>query len=130
VYNWFQAGTNDWDGYQYLHLKTNLSSGANGNVDHTMSLFYGRLYSYSSSYIREGHYGWHNWSGTLYNPVTTGNFWAGGYSSSDGYVVLIVALGGGSYIGMNIDWHQSYPYGFRDRIVTSYNHSNSASALY
>jgi hypothetical protein len=130
VYNWFQAGTNDWDGYQYLHLKTNLSSGANGNVDHTMSLFYGRLYSYSSSYIREGHYGWHNWSGTLYNPVSTGNFWAGGYSSSDGYVVLIVALGGGSYIGMNIDWHQSYPYGFRDRIVTSYNHSNSASALY
>jgi len=130
IYNWFQAGSNDWDGYQYLHLKTNMSSGAGGNVDHTMSLFYGRLYSYSSAYIREGHYGFHNWSGTLYNPVTTGNFWTGGYSSSDGYVVLIVALGGGSYLGINIDWHQSYPYTFRDRIVTSYNHSNSASALY
>jgi hypothetical protein len=130
VYNWFQVGTNNWDGFQYLHLKTNMSSGANGNVDHTMSLFTGRLYSYSSAYIREGSFGFHNWSGVLYNPVLTGNFWAGGYSSSDGFVVLIVALGGGSYFGVNIDWHQSYPYGFRDRIVTSYNHSNSSSALY
>ena len=130
VYNWFQAGTNSWDGYQYLHLKTNMSSGANGNVDHTMSLFTGRLYSYSSAYIREGSFGFHNWSGGIYNPVLTGNFWAGAYGSSDGYVVLIVALGGGSYMGLNIDWHQSYPYGFRDRIVTSYNHSNSSASLY
>jgi len=130
VYNWYQNGSNDWDGYQYLHLKTNLSSGANGNVDHTMSLFYGRLYSYSSAYIREGHYGFHNWSGTLYNPVSTGNFWSGGYSSSDGFVVLVVALGGGSYIGINIDWHQSYPYGFRDRTVTAVSRSNSGSGVY
>jgi hypothetical protein len=130
VYNWYQNGTNDWDGYQYLHLKTNLSSGANGNVDHTMSLFYGRLYSYSSAYIREGHYGFHNWSGALYNPVTTGNFWSGGYSSSDGYVVLVVALGGGTYFGINIDWHQSYPYGFRDRSVTAVSRSNSSSGVY
>jgi hypothetical protein len=130
VYNWWQAGSNDWDGYQYLHLKTNLSSGASGNVDHTMSLFYGRLYSYSSAYIREGHYGFHNWSGALYNPVSTGNFWSGGYSSSDGFVVLVVALGGGSYIGINIDWHQSYPYGFRDRTVTTYSRSNSATGVY
>jgi len=130
VYSWFQAGTNSWDGYQYLHLKTNMSSGASGNVDHTMSLFTGRLYSYSSAYIREGSFGFHNWSGVLYNPVLTGNFFAGGYGSSDGYVVLIVALGGGSYMGVNIDWHQSYPYGFRDRIVTSYNHSNSSASLY
>ena len=130
VYNWYQNGTNDWDGYQYLHLKTNLSSGASGNVDHTMSLFYGRLYSYSSAYIREGHYGFHNWSGALYNPVTTGNFWSGGYSSSDGFVVLVVALGGGTYFGINIDWHQSYPYGFRDRTVTAVSRSNSSSGVY
>lgn len=130
IYSWWQAGSNDWDGYQYLHLKTNLNSGASGNVDHTMSLFYGRLYSYSSAYIREGHYGFHNWSGTLYNPVSTGNFWSGGYSSSDGFVVLVVALGGGSYLGINIDWHQSYPYGFRDRTVTAYSRSNSATGVY
>jgi len=130
IYNWYQNGTNDWDGKAFLHLKTNMSSGASGNVDHTMSLFYGRLYSYSSAYIREGHYGFHNWSGTMYNPVTTGNFWSGGYSSSDGFVVLVVALGSGSYFGVTIDWHQSYPYTFRDRSVTAVSSSNSSSGVY
>jgi hypothetical protein len=130
VYSWYQSGTNAWDNFSFLHLKTNMSSGANGNVDHTMSLFTGRLYSYSSAYIREGSFGFHNWSGTLYNPVTTGNFWSGGYSSSDGFVVLVVAIGPGSYVGMTIDWHQSYPYGFRDRIVTAVSPSNSSSGVY
>ena len=130
VYSWYQGGGNSWDGYQYLHLKTNLSSGASGNVDHTMSTFYGRLYSYSSAYIREGHFGFHNWSGTLYNQVSTGNFWSGGYSSSDGYVVLVVAIGGGSYIGVTIDWFQAYAYGFRDRYVTNATPSNSASGVF
>jgi hypothetical protein len=130
IYNWYQNGTNSWDGFAFLHLKTNMSSGASGNVDYTMSLFTGRLYSYSSQYIREGSFGFHNWSGTIYNPVITGNFWSGGYSSSDGFVVLVVALGSGTYFGISIDWHQSYPYDFRNRIVTAATASNSGSGVF
>ena len=131
IYSWFVAGTNDWDGYQYLHLKTNMWGGASpyGQRDYTMSLFYGRLYSYSA-YVREGYYGFHNWSGSLYNTASSGNFWGGGYISSDGYVVLIVALGGGNYMGVTIDWFQAYGYPFRSSVVTAYSPSNSTSAVY
>ena len=131
IYNWYQSGTNSWDGYQYLHLKTTLWGGGGGsNSQPTMSMFSAKLYSYSSAYIREGNLAFHNWSGTIYAPVTTGTVWYGAYVSSDGYVVLIIALGGGSYQGVHIDWHQSFGYGFQDRTVSSTNYSNSASALY
>jgi hypothetical protein len=102
----------------------------NGNIDYTMSLFYGRLYSYSSNYVREGHLGFHNWSGIIYNPSTNGTFWSGGYTSSDGYVVLVVALGGGSYLGVTIDWHQAYGYPLLNRVVTAATASNSGSGVF
>jgi hypothetical protein len=95
-----------------------------------MSLFSGKLYSYSSAYIREGNIGFHNWSGTLYNVTTTGTFWSGGYTSSDGYVVLVVALGGGTYFGISIDWHQAYGYPVRSSIVSNVSPSNSSSGVY
>lgn len=131
IYSWFTAGTNDWDGYQYLHLKTNMWAGGspNGNVDYTMSLFYGRMYSYTA-YVREGYFGFHNWSGTFFSPATSGNFWQGGYTSTDGYVVLVVALGGGNYMGVSIDWYQAYGYPFRSSVVTGYSPSNSTSGVY
>ena len=130
IYNWYQSGTNSWDGYQYLHLKTGLYGGAAGNSMPTMSLFYARLYSYSSAYVREGHYGFHNWSGTIYNPSSSGTIWSGAYMSTDGYVVLVVALGGGSYMGVNVDYHQSFGYPFQDKYVSGATASNSSSGVY
>jgi hypothetical protein len=131
IYNWYQSGTNSWDGYQYLHLKTTLWGGGGGsNSQPTMSMFSAKLYSYSSAYIREGNLAFHNWSGSIYNQVTTGTIWYGAYVSSDGYVTLILALGGGSYHGVHIDWHQSFGYGFQDRYVSSTAYTNTASSLY
>jgi hypothetical protein len=132
IYNWYQAGTNSWDGFVYLHLKTDIWAGGspNGNTEYTMSLFYGRLYSYSSAYVREGHFGFHNWSGGIYQSATNGTFWSGGYTSSDGYVVLVVALGQGTYMGITIDWHQAYGYPLVQRTVTASSPSNSGSGVY
>ena len=131
IYNWYQSGTNSWDGYQYLHLKTTLWGGGGGsNSQPTMSMFSAKLYSYSSAYIREGNLAFHNWSGSIYSPATTGTIWYGAYVSSDGYVTLILALGGGSYQGVHIDWHQSFGYGFQDRYVSSTAYTNTASSLY
>jgi hypothetical protein len=132
IYNWYQAGTNSWDGFQFLHLKTDMWAGGapNGNTEYTMSLFYGRLYSYSSAYVREGHFGFHNWSGGIYQSATNGTFWSGGYTSSDGYVVLVVALGQGTYMGITIDWHQAYGYPLVQRTVTASSPSNSATGVY
>jgi hypothetical protein len=132
IYSWYQAGTNSWDGFQFLHLKTNMWAGGspNGNIEYTMSLFYGRLYSYSSAYVREGHFGFHNWSGGIYQSATNGTFWSGGYTSSDGYVVLVVALGGGTYFGVTIDWHQAYGYPLVQKVVTAATPSNNGSGVF
>jgi hypothetical protein len=131
IYNWYQSGTNSWDGYQYLHLKTTLWGGGGGvNSQPTMSMFSAKLYSYSSAYIREGNLAFHNWSGSIYAATTTGTIWYGAYVSSDGYVTLILALGGGSYHGVHIDWHQSFGYGFQDRYVSATAYTNTASSLY
>jgi hypothetical protein len=132
IYSWYQAGTNSWDGFQFLHLKTNMWAGGspNGNIDYTMSLFYGRLYSYSSNYVREGHFGFHNWSGLIYAPSTSGTFWSGGYTSSDGFVVLVVALGGGTYFGVTIDWYQAFGYPLVQKTVTAATPSNSGSGVF
>jgi len=132
IYNWFQAGTNDWDGYAFLHLKTNMWAGGspNGNIHYTMSLFHAKLYSYSSPYVKEGNMGFHNWSGTHYSIATSGNVWTTAYTSSDGYTVLVISLGSGSYMGVTIDWHQAYGYPFQDKSVTTYARSNSSSGVY
>lgn len=132
IYNWYQAGTNAWDGYAHLHLKTNMWAGGspNGNIHYTMSLFHAKLYSYSSPYIREGNIGFHNWSGVHYSLVTTGNIWTTAYTSSDGYTVLVIALGSGTYFGVTVDWHQAYGYPFQDKIVTAVSPSNSSSGVY
>jgi hypothetical protein len=132
IYNWYQAGTNSWDGFQFLHLKTNMWAGGspNGNTEYTMSLFYGRLYSYSSAFIREGHFGFHNWSGGFAQPTTNGTFWSGGYTSSDGFVVLVVAIGGGTYLGVTIDWHQAFGYPLVQRTVTAATPSNSSTGVF
>ena len=94
-----------------------------------MSLFYGRYYSYSAE-IREGHLGFHNWSGSFYNTASTGNFWNSPYMSSDGYVVLIVNINGGNHLGITIDWHQAYPYPLRTSVVTSVSASSGTAAVY
>ncbi len=130
IYNWYQSGTNAWDGYAYLHLKTNMNAGGAGNIHYTMSLFYARLYSYSSAYIREGSIGFHNWSGSIYNIATTGNVWYNAYTSSDGFVVLSMSIGSGTYIGVSVDWHQAYGYPFQDKVVTNVSPSNSATGVY
>jgi hypothetical protein len=95
-----------------------------------MSLFYARLYSYSSNYIREGSIGFHNWSGNIYNLSTTGNIFYNAYVSSDGFVVLSLTIGSGSYIGVTVDWHQAYGYPFQDKVVTAASASNSATGVY
>ena len=132
TYAWYQGGTNSWDGYAYLHLKTNMWAGGSpsGNIHYTMSLFYCRLYSYSSNYIREGHIAFHNWSGSIYSLTTTGTAWSNAYVSSDGYVVLVVALGSGTYFGVTVDWHQAFGYPFQDKYVTATSPSNSTSGAY
>jgi hypothetical protein len=130
IYSWYQSGTNAWDGYAYLHLKTNMNAGGAGNIHYTMSLFYARLYSYSSNYIREGSIGFHNWSGSIYNLSTTGNIFYNAYTSSDGFVVLSLTIGSGSYMGVTVDWHQAYGYPFQDKIVTAASPSNSATGVY
>ena len=102
----------------------------NGNIHYTMSLFSCKLYSYSSPYIREGNLGFHNWSGSHYSVATSGNAWTTAYTSSDGYTVLVIALGSGSYMGVTVDWHQAYGYPFQDKSVTTYARSQSASGVY
>ena len=51
------------------------------------------------------------------------------YTSSDGYVVLVVNTGT-NYPGITIDWHQAYPYSFRNVGVTSYASSSSSGGVY
>jgi hypothetical protein len=129
IYGWFQSGTNSWDGFTYLHLKTNISAGLGGNIHYTMSLFYARLYSYTGQ-IKEGHIGFHNWDGAFYAPATTGNIWAGPYRSSDGFIVLVLTISSSSHVGVTVDWHQAFPYPFVDKVVTAFSGSNSTSGVY
>jgi hypothetical protein len=117
-YNWYQGY---WTGNStYWHMKTNLWGGGspNGNIQYTMSLFKGYLYSYGDASIREGAYGFHNWVGTIYNPSSTGNLFTTVYVSSDGYIVLVVPSCSGE-TGITIDWHQAYGYPFAEAQVTA-----------
>jgi hypothetical protein len=116
VYNWYQAG---WQGNgTYWHMKTNMSAGGAGNIQYTMSLFKGYMYSYSDPSVREGAYGFHNWSGVIYNAASTGNLFTTVYISSDGFVVLVIPSGNGE-TGVTIDWHQAFGYPFVEAIVTN-----------
>jgi hypothetical protein len=116
IYNWYQYY---WTGNStYWHMKTNMSAGGGGNTMYTMSLFKGYFYSYGSTSSLEGTYGFHNWSGTIYNPAVTGNLFTTVYVSSDGYVVLVIPSGSGE-TGVTIDWHQAYAYPFVEAQVTA-----------
>jgi hypothetical protein len=116
IYNWYQGY---WTGNStYWHMKTNMSAGGGGNTMYTMSLFKGYFYSYGSTSSLEGTYGFHNWSGTIYNPAATGNLFTTVYVSSDGYVVLVIPSGSGE-TGVTIDWHQAYAYPFVEAQVTA-----------
>ena len=116
-YNWYQGS---WVGNStYWHMKTSMWAGGspNGNIQYTMSLFKGFYYSYSAS-ILEGAVGFHNWAGTIYALKTTGNLFSNVYTSSDGYVVLVIPSGDGE-TGVTIDWHQAYGYPFVSAQVTA-----------
>ena len=116
VYNWYQAG---WQGNgTYWHMKTNMSAGGSGNIQYTMSLFKGYMYSYADASLREGAYGFHNWSGVIYNAASTGNLFTTVYISSDGFVVLVIPSGNGE-TGVTIDWHQAFSYPFVEAVVTN-----------
>jgi hypothetical protein len=116
-YNWYQGS---WVGNgTYWHIKTGMWGGGSpsGNIQYTMSLFKGFYYSYSGS-ILEGAVGFHNWAGTIYALKTTGNLFSNVYTSSDGYVVLVIPSGDGE-TGVTIDWHQAYGYPFVSAQVTA-----------
>lgn len=129
-YNWFQWGGNP--STSYLHIKTGLASGSVSNTNPTMSLFHIKGYNYNAETI-DTLIGFHNWSGSPYQLVITNNGTrAAGlspYSSSDGYVVLVVDTGT-NYPGITIDWHQAYAYNFVDVGVLNYTSSSSTSGVY
>lgn len=129
IHSWYEATPPD--GIQYWHMKTNMWGGGSpsGNVDYTMSLFKGYFYTYSAA-VREGMVGFHNWSGSIYNTAANGNLFGTPYVSSDGYVVLVAIIGGGSYNSLTIDWYQAYEYPFRDKTVTAASGSSSSSGVY
>jgi hypothetical protein len=125
-YNWYQAG---WQGNStYWHMKTSMYGGATGNTMYTMSLFKGYMYSYEGS-VREGSYGFHNWSNVIYNPAATGNLFTTVYNSSDGYVVLVIPSGSGE-TGVTIDWHQAFGYPFVTAQVTAAGLHGSTTGKY
>ena len=129
VLGWYQVVVpNDTP---YWHIKTSLWSGGspNGNTQYTMSHLHAELYSYSAALRREGRQGWHNWSGTQYSIVNTGNIWSNPYTSSDGYVVLVLNTSG-SYIGLSIDWSQVYTYTYVDIHAQSASGSSSTTGVY
>jgi hypothetical protein len=131
-YNWFEWGGNP--GGAYLHIKTGLyaGGGATGNIAYTMSLFEIKGYTYNAETI-DTMIGFHNWSGGYSQLViqNKGTRAAGSnpYTSSDGYVVLVVNTGT-NYPGITINWHQAYPYTFRNVGVTAYSSSSSSGGVY
>jgi len=129
IHSWYEATPPD--GTSYWHIKTNMWGGGSpyGNTEYTMSLFKGYFYTYSAM-VREGMVGFHNWSGSIYNTASNGNLFANVYVSSDGYVVLVVNCGGGSYNSLTIDWYQAYEYPFRDKTVIAATSSGSTSGVY
>jgi hypothetical protein len=134
VYNWFNYGRND--GSTYLHIKTNLNSGASSNAEPTMSLFHIKGYTYSGDTI-DSMLGFHNWSGSAYSLEAKNNGTATGvvsssyppYNSSDNKVVLVLNIGN-NYPGISIDHHQAYEYTWQDVEVSAYTKSNNTNGVY
>jgi hypothetical protein len=131
-YTWAESGNNN---RSYIHLKTNLWGGSGNNTDYTMSMFEVRGYRYSPGAVGKGMIGFHNWSGALpglavHNDTSTSwNIAQNPYISTDGFVVLVIYIGG-SYGGFTLDWHQFYPYPFRDKEVANIAYSTSATGVF
>lgn len=129
-YTWAESGNNN---RSYIHLKTNLWGGAGSNYDYTMSLFEVKGYRYSPGAVGRGLIGFHNWSNALpglaVSNDTSWNIAQNPYISTDGFVVLVIYIGG-SYGGFTLDWHQFYPYPFRDKEVANIAYSTSATGVF
>ena len=134
IYNWFNYGKNE--GYTYLHIKTDLQFPTGSNPHPTMSTLHIKGYTYSAESI-DSILGFHNWSGTIHNPVYTNNgtrtvvssSWAP-YRSSDNYVVIVLSIGN-NYPGISIDWHQAFDaYTWRDISVLAFSKNTNTSGVY
>ena len=134
MYNWFNYGKNE--GHTYIHIKTDLQFPTGSNPQPTMSMLHIKGYTYSSESI-DSILGFHNWSGTIHNPVYTNNgtrtvvssSWAP-YRSSDNYVVIVLSIGN-NYPGISIDWHQAFdPYTWRDISVLAFTKNANTSGVY
>lgn len=117
----------------YIHLKTNLWGGLGGNTEYTMSMFEIKGYKYSPAAVSRGMVGFHNWSNALPGlAISNDTSWEIAqqpYISADGYVVLVVYIGG-SYGGFTVDWHQLYPYPYRNSQVANIAYSTDASGAF
>jgi hypothetical protein len=134
IYNWFNYGKNE--GHTYLHIKTNLQFPTGSNPQPTMSMLHIKGYSYSAESF-DSMLGFHNWSGTIHQPIYTNNgtrtvvssSWAP-YRSSDNYVVIVLSIGN-NYPGISIDWHQAFdPYTFWDIDVLGFTKNANTSGVY
>ena len=134
IYNWFNYGKNE--GHTYIHIKTDLQFPTGSNPQPTMSMLHIKGYSYSAESF-DSILGFHNWSGTIHQPIYTnngtrtvvGSSWAP-YRSSDNYVVIVLSIGN-NYPGISIDWHQAFDsYTWRDIDVLAFSKSANTSGVY
>ncbi len=134
IYNWFNYGKNE--GHTYLHIKTDLQFPTGSNPQPTMSMLHIKGYTYSAESF-DSMLGFHNWSGTIHQPIYTNNgtrtvvssSWAP-YRSSDNYVVIVLSIGN-NYPGISIDWHQAFDsYTFRDIDVLAFTKNANTSGVY
>ena len=112
VNNWGTAGG------RYIHMKTNIPSGAQGG-SYGMLLIKAHGYRYSSSATINSSWGFHNWNGAVYslNLQNHGNiaFAVNAYVASDGSVVLVGdngSAGNAKYVGWSMDFiytNTNYP---------------------
>lgn len=133
VLGWYAWAENGNYNRAYVHLKTNLWGGLGGNTEYTMSLFEVKGYRYSPAGVARGLIGFHNWSNALpglsVSNDTSWNIAQNPYISTDGYVVLVIYIGG-SYGGFTLDWHQIYPYPYRNSQVANIAYSTNATGAF
>ena len=135
VYGWHRV--TGGNGGNYWHIKTNLWMGGSpsGNTSYIMGGIHVTGYRYTStSNICDGWEMFHNWNGGFNNRgVRNHGDWnavQNGYASSDGYYVIVLKHDNNNYTSLNIDFHQSFDYTYRDVSVTSSSVSNSSSGVY
>lgn len=131
VYNWYSFGTNN--GFRYHHIKTSLWSGSdNQQTQPTMSMIHIKGYTYDGQTI-DSMVGFHNWFGSYFGVAITNNgSRAAGvapYTSSDGYVVLVVDCGS-NYPGFSIDYHQHFNYSYVPITVLASAGGNNINGVY